>query len=278
MSHTHPTARRALRLVVAATLAVAGSAHASYPPYVYDDALGANVRFDRWQSLDLQLGGIMLADSHHNMTGSGLYLEGRFQGDNGMTGHKGQGSVGVNFLYSRDINDMSATVNTSLMTIAGNCSGAATQSYVHAGIYAVFFNSSNSSHPGDRTGDVAAYLHVRKDNGAGTVGIYKAYGRCDDAVCSVQYPYAEQLVATATVGVPVTLGVRWDQAGHQFLYGVNGIYTSMTYNGMNDVTPAHQPDKRLEVGGRLQGCPTGTAINLWGAAQFSDVRTNLNLP
>ena len=274
-----PSRIRWAGLIAAALLSAGPLAHAG-TLYLYDAGLTSDVRLDRWQASDIVTGGAQLGNTTRS-SGGGVFLYGRFAGDTVSTGHVSRASVGLTFLRSRDIREIQVTLTPTTLAGLDNCGLGAPKTFVEAGIEGAFFNSSTTSHAGDRTGDVVAGLHVRHypPSSSSLKPVYATMGRCDDAACSIQTYFAEQLLTYVTVGgsTSTTLRLEWDAPNHQFLFAVNGNSPASFPYTLNDRSLAHDADKRLEVQARAVGCPAQAVVTSAGS-YFENVMTNVSMP
>jgi hypothetical protein len=141
----------------------------------------------------------------------------------------------------------------------------------------VKFNDGRSTGPNDRTGDYAGRVLVFRDgNSVDAPGVLQVEGSvhvCDNADCSSRTRKGTKQLGTTTVGAKFQIRVIWDQAGHQFLFGLDKNPDESRPYTASDSAPAVLPSATIDVRHTAANCTAG-AIVTDATTKVYDVLTN----
>jgi hypothetical protein len=270
------------RLVQAATLVVVAvlvgplPVVALEPLAVYEDWGGGVIRSDRW------LGGQGFGGQEVTRAitpGDTLLFRYRRQGLQASDTGSAASGPSLNTAHPTQVNEIEATftVDSLNMTVcAANNVGAATRARP-AQLVMQRFNDGTQAAPGNQTGDYQAGVQATR-NGSSTdpAGILQVQGfvlRCTNASCGTTQSVSSTPLGTVSVGQTFTLGLKWDQANHQFLASRDNSGDMAMPYAASDVAPANNTFVLTIVFHTTANCTAGTVV-VDSTTRVGTVRTN----
>jgi hypothetical protein len=246
---------------------------------LYDDFGGRQLNVVRWQGSESQA-----STTAPNTDASRRIVQGKLQlmltsfgATDSDSGTSGGAAERLRLTSPDTVTTLQASV-TVRQAVAQGCSENSSPSYTRAMLFGSFFNDGASSGAGDRTGDVSAGIQKLHDS-VGRSAITAFVSRCGDPTCSSGTTVGSHLFATPlSFGRADTLGLRWDQAGHQFVFTVNP-HTShqesatISYSGTDVAPPAGGNIKELLLSSVAAQCSAG-ARRVGIDSRFDNVRVN----
>jgi hypothetical protein len=127
------------------------------------------------------------------------------------------------------------------------------------------FNDGSSTGPSDRTGDHLGRVQVVRDSDSTDppeiLQVVGSIHRCQNADCSDQKRFGgDNPLGPVTVGKQHQVRVIWDQANHQFLFGLNTNADVAVPYTASDSAPAVQPEATLSQRATPANCTSGRIV------------------
>jgi len=258
-----------------AVLALAlGPTEAAAQIFLYEDWSGSAISPNRWR------GGVPFLqfdsglESRRAMRAGQLVMSMRQ-----ATDATGVGRPGMNLLEIADpgpVTSLRARLSVQRYTARAGCDTS--KSEVNAALLLSKFKDGAPTAPGDRTNDVVATVFAFNP-GHTPLTVHGLVFKCGDAACAsfVSIGIGEVHLGDVAVGAQFRPRVTWDEAGDQFLFGLNnGPDVPINYGavGVTDATAAGKDLAAIAVTASSAGCSTGTNVASVKAA-FGEIRTNV---
>jgi hypothetical protein len=151
---------------------------------------------------------------------------------------------------------MQATVQVKQLAVAGSDVNQ-NPAQARARLVGWFFNDGTSTGPGDQTGDVFAWIGLRRKSdstdAAGVMTIVGVVARCEDSTCSDSSTTETQPLGTVKYGPKTTLALDWDDGNQRFIFkwlsGKNATTAEITYAqaGVSNAAQRVNTANRLDV-------------------------------
>jgi hypothetical protein len=211
-----------------AVLALAlGATEAGAQIFLYEDWSGSAISPNRWR------GGVpfvptdTVRESERDIRNGQLFMSVRE-----ATGATGVGHAGMNLLEIADPTDVTtlrARLTIRQLTVRAGCPTGPTvtnPSEVEAVLLHSKFKDGAPTDSGDRTNDVIGAIFAFRNTERGsatTLDVRGFVSKCGDPACTVfaSIGVGEVSLGTVAVGAAFRPRVTWDEAGDQFLFGLN---------------------------------------------------------
>lgn len=255
---------------------------------LYDNFGGKTIDPDKWvsQQTETDSSHRVLRESVFEIDKSQLHLVARAWActdcANNVTGTvAGQSRLRALGALS-DATAMQATVQVKQVSVVGSDVNSSV-AQARARLLGWFFNDGGSTGADDATGDVFAWIGVRRQSDStdepGLMTIVGVVARCSDSTCNNSTSTETLPLGTVKSGAKTTLYLEWDNGGGKFIFKwLNGkkITTAeMTYEqaGVSNVLPRVNTTNRLDVWSTVpnDNCAKGERPMAFMDAYFDDI-------
>lgn len=186
------------------------------------------------------------------------------------------GPFGLPFANAAALNEVAFTVTVRAAEAVG-CPANPGLAAAVAEFRGFFFNDGTGTAGAE--GDILAAITVNRfAPDTGPLWVSGFVSRCDDQYCSSQTMLGVADLGQVSLGQPVRLRLKWDQASHQFVFQMNSDPELATSYGVSDTAPPSGPNKYIGLTRVLPNCTSAPRPTAMIDAAFDDVFVNAPPP
>jgi hypothetical protein len=189
------------------------------------------------------------------------------------------GYLNLNFTKPNPIHTIKATVSSESFQCVGCNANPSSYSWVSAYIQGYFFNTDDSSIPGDQTNDVRARLGIDASTNTSDqpseLRVVAKVQKCNNSDCTDITTMFTQDLGALALGQQAKLYLKWDKPNYRFLFRRDfEPWVSYAYDSNLQKSVPGINIKRLTVAGNAANCKAAPRTVAMMNAFFDNIYIN----